>query len=293
MTLARGKICGETCTLCDPADPTCSETDEVKTCTDAGLCVPQGTGEPCADACSNVDCSPGELCVEGSVFAGTLVISEFMANPSAVTDSQGEWIELTNTGTVAIPANTVEISDSLNTFSPILGPQEVAPDILPNTSIVVARTTDSATNGGIEATGILVASLNNGGDSIQVWVAGGITDVVDYSGFEIVSGQSNQFDGDLALDPVTNDDSLERCLADSPIPGSVDSGTPELPTRHAHPTPRARPGTLPAAPGTVSSNYPSVMGRPIALMEAMRAIAPPVSMIARRLQRVVWAQGGC
>ena len=37
----------------------------------------------------------------GVCFAGTLVISEFMANPSG-TDSQGEWIELTNTGTVAI-----------------------------------------------------------------------------------------------------------------------------------------------------------------------------------------------
>jgi hypothetical protein len=55
-----GKAPGDQCTVCDPADAECVETDEVKVCSDSGQCsaLTENPGEydPCADK------APGDLC---------------------------------------------------------------------------------------------------------------------------------------------------------------------------------------------------------------------------------------
>ncbi len=68
-----GKSCGDACQLCDPADPDCVETDDIKTCSDSGICEsgpslctppydPCG-GKSCGDACQL--CDPADAdCVE-------------------------------------------------------------------------------------------------------------------------------------------------------------------------------------------------------------------------------------
>lgn len=74
-----GRSCGDTCTICDPADTDCGETAVLKTCDDSGECVAQSEGasctsppyDPCAgkqcgDACTV--CDPGDPnCVETAV----------------------------------------------------------------------------------------------------------------------------------------------------------------------------------------------------------------------------------
>ncbi len=81
------KVCGESCSTCDPADPECSETAEEKACNDAGECVansPGICGEPqqcevledqepltCEaheSCCGNVCCGIGEICCTGVPF---------------------------------------------------------------------------------------------------------------------------------------------------------------------------------------------------------------------------------
>ena len=44
-----GKSCGDMCTICDPADPDCVETMEIKACNPDGQCV-SDTGDLCDDA---------------------------------------------------------------------------------------------------------------------------------------------------------------------------------------------------------------------------------------------------
>jgi hypothetical protein len=46
-----GKKCGDTCTICDPADPTCAETAVVKHCDQTGQCEPQVPA--CTSACGS------------------------------------------------------------------------------------------------------------------------------------------------------------------------------------------------------------------------------------------------
>ena len=58
-----GKSCGETCTLCDPADEDCAETGVIKACDAMGECVAD-TGDLCDEAdyipCAGKSC--GEVC---------------------------------------------------------------------------------------------------------------------------------------------------------------------------------------------------------------------------------------
>ncbi|TDP64426.1 hypothetical protein [Bradymonas sediminis] len=63
-----GKVCGDSCTICDPSDPDCVETMVLKTCDPDGACTPSaaacteppGDYEPCAgkvcgDSCTICD----------------------------------------------------------------------------------------------------------------------------------------------------------------------------------------------------------------------------------------------
>ena len=59
-----------------------------------------------------------------TVVPGTLVISEFMANPAAVSDTAGEWLELFNTTPNAIDANGLTLTDNgsdLHVYSRVAG----------------------------------------------------------------------------------------------------------------------------------------------------------------------------
>ena len=47
-----------------------------------------------------------------AVVPGTLVVSEFMANPAAVSDTAGEWLELFNNTINPIDVNGLSLADN-------------------------------------------------------------------------------------------------------------------------------------------------------------------------------------
>lgn len=78
-----------------------------------------------------------------------LFITEIMANPSAVSDTQGEWFELFNPTTESIDLSGLILSDdgsnshTISTVSNLL--------VSPGSYFVMARNGDSSLNGGVTA----------------------------------------------------------------------------------------------------------------------------------------------
>lgn len=58
-----GKVCGETCTVCDPRDEDCVETAVVKYCQDDGSCSPERPQCEPTNPCATVLCPPDTQCV--------------------------------------------------------------------------------------------------------------------------------------------------------------------------------------------------------------------------------------
>ena len=78
-----GKTCGDSCTICDPADDACAETAVLKQCNTEGVCeagewacnsdgcdyggehYEEGASFPSTDGCNNCGCSGGQVvCTE-------------------------------------------------------------------------------------------------------------------------------------------------------------------------------------------------------------------------------------
>ncbi len=77
---------------------------------------------------------------------GDLVVSEVLANPAAVSDSAGEWLELYNTTTVPLDINNLVLRDNgtnahtVSTTAPLW--------INPGDYLVLGRSGDTSSNGG-------------------------------------------------------------------------------------------------------------------------------------------------
>ncbi|MSP91877.1 MAG: hypothetical protein EXR79_08785 [Myxococcales bacterium] len=155
-----------------------------------------GTGDACEKpGCGNGMADPGEACEDGNKKAGdgcgptckvevapqegALVITELMANPKAVTDDLGEWIELFNASTVEVElvGVTLRVGTSAAKFdaaaSAVLAPGGFA---------VLAKNGDKATNGGLDValawTG--VALPNSGTVEVRIEAGAVVVDKVVY-----------------------------------------------------------------------------------------------------------------
>jgi hypothetical protein len=94
-----------------------------------------------------------------------LLITEVMANPSEVSDLEGEWFELFNPMTESVDLNQIYIKDDgydthqIDHGGPLL--------ILPNQYFVMGRNEDSSANGGFTADYVYSSFiLSNAGDEI-------------------------------------------------------------------------------------------------------------------------------
>ncbi len=123
-----------------------------------------------------------------------IVINEFMADPAAVDDTAGEWVELYNAGSDDVDINgwTIAGADGdshvINAGGPLIVPA--------GGYVVLGNNADSTTNGGVtidyEYTGF---TLDNTADSIIVSDAGGAEiDRVDYDSttFPLAEGSSTE-----------------------------------------------------------------------------------------------------
>ena len=156
-----------------------------------------------------------------------LVINEIMNNPVNVTDSYGEWFEMTNTGTDTIDLNGLTLKDDggdQHTISQMGGLL-----LEPGEFVVLGVNDNPAENGGVNVDYVYSNfALGNGWDEIIFeHPTGAILDEVWYdngASFPDPSGESM-----MLIDPYS-DNSLGVNWTTSEVPfGDGDFGTPGLP----------------------------------------------------------------
>jgi hypothetical protein len=191
---------------------------------------PYGAGDLGTPGAENVQCPiepiPGK-CLEGGALvdivapgAGDVVITEFMANPEAVADGDGEWIELLAHAPFHLNALGLgrdgEVESTID-----------AAECIPVESgefVLLAKSDDAGVNGGLPtpAATFDFALVNSSG---VLFVAAGDTvlDTVTYTTTSAAAATS--LDGDIT-DPAENDDETNWCAAVDPYGEGGDLGTP-------------------------------------------------------------------
>ncbi|MHC4379868.1 MAG: lamin tail domain-containing protein, partial [Planctomycetota bacterium] len=152
--------------------------------------------------------------------AGELVISEFHRDPSAASDTDGEWVEIAGTRPGAVSLDGVELRDfGVDNFtfaSPILLDQ--------GEEVVVAADGLAGRNGGLRPQMVWPSgdfSLSNGSDTIALEYGATVLDRIDYSsGWPGGSGTATERE-DLLGD--TNSGNFSAAVANY---GNGDEGTP-------------------------------------------------------------------
>jgi hypothetical protein len=145
---------------------------------------------------------------------GSVRITEIMADPHAVTDSDGEWIEVRFDVTADL--NHLELGKVPGqVLTTIEAPQ--CRSMAAGSHAVLARTVDPQRNGGLpQVDGVLGFSLVNGGGALFVGVSGAVLDQVSHG--QAVAGAS-----------VSRDEGDGQTWCTSPMDatyGDGDQGTP-------------------------------------------------------------------
>jgi len=154
---------------------------------------------------------------------GDVIITEIMQNPSAVSDSNGEWIELYNATNADIDLGGWVISDNDNDSHTIVGTL-----ILPAQDyIVLGKNSDVSTNGGVPVNYEYSSfTLSNSFDEVIIDTPGGIEiDRVQYDdggSFPDPTGAS------MMIGTLTNDNSIGSNWYENitDVYGDGDFGTP-------------------------------------------------------------------
>ncbi|MFT4627254.1 MAG: hypothetical protein ACI8PZ_005936 [Myxococcota bacterium] len=161
-----------------------------------------------------------------ALVAGDLVVTEVMANPGAVLDSNGEWFEVLNLSPHLVELDGLEVSDlGANRFV-VEGPLRVGP----GQRVVLGASTDPAVNGGAPVDYAWSGfSLGNADDEVVLVGVVELDRVVWDGGpvFPDLDGASMQVDAGAA-DAASNDDGGLWCSATLTY-GAGDLGTPGLP----------------------------------------------------------------
>ena len=161
-----------------------------------------------------------------AVVPGTLVVSEFMANPAAVSDTAGEWLELFNNTINPIDVNGLSLADNGSDLHVIDngGPLLVGS----GDYLLLARGADPASNGGLTPDYVYSGFvLGNSSDAIVL--SDGATEIarIEYDGSLVSAGQSAELltlpgiFGNYALTPA----SLTYGDGDIGTPGAAGSVT--------------------------------------------------------------------
>ncbi|NOY28474.1 MAG: hypothetical protein GXP62_21670 [Oligoflexia bacterium] len=159
-----------------------------------------------------------------TLVAGDLVITEIMQNPSAVSDSYGEWFEVLNASTADVDLLGLVVSDdSSDSFT--VGSSVV---VAAGGRVVFGRNGDTAVNGGVSVDyDFSGMSLGNDDDELILSNTSGVLDAVRYDGgktFPDPSGASMSLDPG-ASDATSNDDGTNWCQGTTAY-GDGDLGTP-------------------------------------------------------------------
>jgi len=133
---------------------------------------------------------------------GDLLISEVMANPSVVSDANGEWFEIFNASASAIDLNGLILSDdgvdshTINAGSLLIASGDY---------VTLGRNADSVTNGGYTADYVYsnFFLLANAGDEIVI--SEGIAEIarLNYLGSFVQAGVSMELNSDGTYSAAT------------------------------------------------------------------------------------------
>lgn len=164
---------------------------------------------------------------------GFVVVTEFMKDPTQVSDTAGEWVELTNIAPYRINLEGLVLSDDGSNAHLIFN-GGAGLWFLPGERLVLGRNEDPNANGGVDVDYAYSSfTLSNSDDQIILTGPGGrLLDRVDYDNGVLwpdTSGQSISLAPGFE-DAVGNDDPAHWCHASSFVGlGSGDAGTPGLP----------------------------------------------------------------
>ncbi|HZA51136.1 MAG TPA: hypothetical protein VE549_10365 [Myxococcaceae bacterium] len=180
---------------------------------DAG-CDDPGTITTCRDRVT------GRLRPVVSPAPGNLVITEFLADPSAVPDADGEWVEIF--AAVDADLNSVEIRTGA--ASAWLRREECLP-VTAGTYALLARRDEPAANGGLPPVlAELGASLANASGALAILTAdGALIDQIVWT--QQKRGVSSQLDP-ARLSPTANDEPSSFCGAAQAWSANSDLGSP-------------------------------------------------------------------
>jgi hypothetical protein len=181
------------------------------------------------DACAPV--SPPGTCTEGGTsrdvvppVAGAVVISEIMADPSAVGDTAGEWIELYFSQDADL--NGLQLGEVPGTVMHMVADATCLP-VSAGAYVLIARNADPLVNGGLPTVNAVWPNLamSNTGGTIYVGYDGAVLDSVTYTDAMISAGRSTGLDP-ARLSAVENDDPAYWCDGSTVYGSGTDKGTP-------------------------------------------------------------------
>jgi hypothetical protein len=185
---------------------------------------PTPDGGPSPDAPTPVDAGPppdtGPI-PDQATPTGQIVITEIMANPSAVGDSLGEWFEVHNPGATAVSMLNWTIKDQGSDSHKITSNVTVPP----GGYVVLGNNSNSATNGGVNVSYSYGTSwyIANTADEIELYDAQmNLVDLVVYT-----AAWSLPDGGSLSLKSPALDNNVAGnwCAETAPWAGG-DKGTP-------------------------------------------------------------------
>lgn len=211
---------------------------------DGGVRSSPGAANPaCATPLGGVDGGvPGGTCLSPGTETprsvarpspGDLVITEVLADPKAVSDAQGEWVEVYAVRDVDL--NGILLANEGSGRALFNGPRCL--ELKGGTHAVLARGTDSTANGGLSPVlGSFSFGLGNsaGAHALRLSLEGVLLDEVRWTS-AAVPGVSWQLDPSRK-DPSRNDEEGSFCLTPEGIRyNAVDRGTPGAENRPCAP----------------------------------------------------------
>lgn len=158
--------------------------------------------------------------ISAGAWSSAIVINEFMPDPSAVADADGEWLELYNTTGDAIDLSGWELKDANGDSHTISGPLSIAT----GGYLVLCRNDESSDNGGVpcdyEYADFILA--NDDDEIILKNDLGDEVDRVEYTGaFPFGNGISAEL-----KDPSLHNNNKDNWEAAATTYGDGDYGTP-------------------------------------------------------------------
>ena len=189
-----------------------------------------------ADGGDTVDMGPEDVAQAGPVPApGDLLITEIMADPSGISDSLGEWLEIRNVSGAAVDLSHCVLHDG-DDDSFGLSVVSVPLTMEPGAYWVLGTNGDEATNGGVEVHVVYENFyLSNKGDEVRLTCAGALVDEVIYEAdtWPLGTGASLSFDPQAEQTVAANDDLASWCAApdlytvgNKGSPGKANPGCP-------------------------------------------------------------------